>query len=462
MTELKKPSTGAARPAPDWLGLLLDKRIDLRMRAKGLRQLSAAVMARASSPSEIVDSGATMLAGAVDRMPIRNREALYAEYGSDDEVVATQVIEDAARLAGWLWTAAAAIPGPPMLVHTIKVVAHSAIELRLIGELYVIYGDDSRNRDTSWLGAVMTAWAVGKPVGAGAPDITSVHDIAVRTRQAYCELVARDSRLAGVANRGREGADTIRQTGRRYQRRMRLHPTTWERSGDGSVAGVLTDVVISAVAARTPLPKRDSRPSLDPVEHLDEAWRQHRQAQRRAGVSRAGCDKAVLDRLHSALVLQENHLRDLSTRLGRQAPAISAIQPHAGGDLASAHEHAWRAEAAIDRVEDAGARPRRLGSWPVRVRNAVVYLLTAVVVSTPLATATATVAVSATWAVVALSLTQVTVLPMLTLAIGSVAVGRLFRPWLGGRAPRSPVAGLLVAFMAHAVVASAVAVFALT
>ena len=83
--------------------------------------------------STLTDSAAEMLASAVARLPIRGLDALHAQYGADDEVVAGRLVEEAATLAGWVWATAAVLPAPPPAVHTLKVLVHSAIEIRLIG-----------------------------------------------------------------------------------------------------------------------------------------------------------------------------------------------------------------------------------------------------------------------------------------------------------------------------------------
>ena len=50
---------------------------------------------------------------------------------------------------------------------------------------------------------------------------------------------------------------------------------------------------------------------------------------------------------------------------------------------------------------------------------------------------------------IALLAIQIVVLPWLTLAIGAVLIGLLFRPWLGGPVPRHPFIGALLAVGVH-------------
>jgi hypothetical protein len=106
-----------------------------------LRQVAAGVAAQARDLSSAAQHVARIVANAVDHLPVRTPNALLADHGGDTETAATKVIDDAANVARWLWTAAAAVPGPPGIVHTIKVIAHSAIEIRVLGELYAIHGD---------------------------------------------------------------------------------------------------------------------------------------------------------------------------------------------------------------------------------------------------------------------------------------------------------------------------------
>jgi hypothetical protein len=179
---------------------------------------------------------------------------------------------------------------------------------------------------------------------------------------------------------------------------------------------------------------------------LQEAWQRHHQA-------RAAAQPATLDvgsRLRPALDAQERHLRQLSIQLRLYAPPLP-IQGQGEGDAARASRYLLSAEDAIDAAEDAGTQPRRLASWRPRGRNALVYTITAAVISAPAAFGLMT---SSSWGRLALVAVQCLLLPWLSLTIGALVIGRLFRPWLGGPVHRSPVVGAIVVFAIHAATAA--------
>ncbi len=497
--------------------------------------------------------GAALLAEVAAKLPIRTGEVLRRDYGSDPEVTAQHVIDDAAWLAGWLWTAAAAIPGPPTVVHPVKVVLHCAIEIRMVGELYTLHQETETPRDSAWLAAVLSSWANRHPVKIGGTLTSGALDVTGQLRVSFTGLIGNQSRLAGITSRGSEGKQTVRHLGSRLHRRMRPHPTTWAepgtqtltglaarsaaaqlqpgsqalaglaaakvaeriRPGSSTLAGLAARKVAeqiqpasqalaglaakklaekldptpppptSATPASPPIPatpatplaraipgQRQHRPSTalgagnstspttaesvpdpaaavdgagqpptDPRAELAQAWALHSQAQAHAEGIAAG--DPVADRLRYALGAQQTHLERLGKRLGAGRTGPS---PSAATDLELASRLLSQAEDAIDRVEQAGTRPRRLASWGPRRRNALVYALTATVVSAP----GVAMLWGASWqAALALVALQCLVLPWLSLAVGSIAVGRLFRPWLGGPVPRSPIIGTLTVLTVH-------------
>ena len=435
-------------------------------RVRAVRDFGATARARLQGVSSGAGRGTQLmaersfqlLAEVAARLPIRTAEALRREHGADSQAQAQHVIDEAAKLAGWLWTAAAAVPARPVVVHAVKVVLHSAIEIRMVGELYTIHGDAVTDRNAIWLGTVLLAWANGQPVAPGATIDSGTVVLVNRIRQSITGLVSKGSRFAGIANRGREGSDAVRRLGWRLHRRMRLPPSTWARPAAESTRDITVDLVAEQIRSRVPesvvnLAGRGGQPGsgghsapraavAGPRVALARAWTLHRQAA--AAVAELSTSDPVADRLRAALAAQAAHLDGLDRRLGQARQSVRTQR--CGADLTLANESAWHAEDAIDAAEEAGARPRRLSSRSSRGRAALVYLLTALVVSVPLGAALWS-ASGAT--LLALLAVQSLLLPWVTLAIGAIVIGPLFRPWLGGPVPRHPVAGALVALGVH-------------
>jgi hypothetical protein len=450
--EVDSPTGKAA--LVEGLARLFGRGLGPRERVRAFKDFGTTLRKQAGDVSSIADQGAEALASAVTRLPIRTAEALRAEHGSDDEVVADRVIDEAARFAGWLWAAAGVFPAPPPVVHAVKVVVHSAIEIRMIGELHSLHGDVAGTIDTARLNAVLHSWAVGYPVAASPGAIAGVGDITTRLRQSYADLASDGSRIARVANRGRDGTDLIRRVGWRHHRRMRLHPRMWAQPDDPAGLRVIRDAVEDAIRKRAPLPSRQARDaSATPREHLAQAWTEHEQAQ--AGVAEVA-DADVRGRLAAALALQEAHLRSLSARVGgpgHGAAREPAQRPGGSGSATLAHHHARLADDAIDRVEEAGTRARSLASWPVRLRNGLVYLLATLTLSAPPAWVILTGQFESRASVVAVAVAMCLAVPVLALVLGAALIGWLFRPWLGGRVARSPFAGIAIGVVTEVVIA---------
>jgi hypothetical protein len=438
---------------------LLDRRSTPRERARALRDLGAAMVRRAGDMARLLDECGSALSAAVPRLPIRDAAALRAAYGTDAEIVAGQVIEDAATLAGWLWTATAAVPAPPPVSHAIKTAVHAAIEIRMIGELYAIHTYQDAARDPAWLNAVLYTWAGGRPVAVGPGTVTATPHVAVKLRQAHDELANPGGRLSQLASRGRDGSDAVRRAGWRCHRRMRLHPRTWPQPQ--SLTGTQTATQAAAVVLGRPLPvPPDPTPGQPgkPHDHLRVAWAEHLCASADAADV---TDADVQDRLVNALAQQEAHLRWLSLKVGRPTVGPTTVTGQPGeqddGATASAQDHLQRADDAIDRAEDTGARPRRLASWPARVRNGLVYLLTAVGLYAPGVGLVLTGQVRSPTAVLTLLVTLCVAGPVLTVGLGATVIRTLFRPWLSGRLPRSPFVGLTIGVVVAVAAATIVA-----
>ena len=237
------------------------------------------------------------------------------------------------------------------------------------------------------------------------------------------------------------------------------------------------DIIATAVAdvARSKLglvsQKAPSGPRASaggPQEHLVDAWSEHRKARAATaeGAQSAG-HAMVLARLTATLDLQERHLRLLGTTLRQPHAAAPTLpmQRHLGevpDPLVRAHAHIDQAEDAIDRVEEAGALPRRLSTWPIPVRNGVVYFITALVLSAPVGWLITAGAVNGRFELGTVALLAIPCcgLPILAYGTGMLIIGVLFRPWLGGPVPRSPIVGLVTSFLVTSLTSITVAIAA--
>jgi hypothetical protein len=448
---------GLARLVADGLGP--------RERVRALRDLGEALWRQHRDVSGLASRGAELLAEAVSRLPIRDPDTLAARYGGDVERTAGQLVDEAARLAGWVWTATAVVPAPARAVRVITVLVHSAVEIRLIAELYAIYGTGTGTtpRDPSWLRMVVSAWAAGGPVAAAPPAVPGTRDIVVKLRHANAAMAGQDSRLARLRHRGKEEAEAVRRLGWRFRRRMRPHPSTWASPAqEPGVANALQAAGDLLRSRPGPLPEGRGGP---PAGHLSQAWTYHLRA--RVATESAGRDgdPAVLARLQAALAHQEAHLRLLGTKLRCPRPLAPAPGPepaaHQTDPLRSAHTDASLADDAIDLAEEAGSRPRRLAGWPVRLRNGLVYAVLALALAGPVGMLTAGgmggMAVPVRIMVWVLSVAG---LSMLAYGLGLWLTGRLFRPWLGGRVARSPIVGFAIAVTISALTLAAATVMA--
>ena len=204
------PSTGAAIGRGDLsevLSRLFNRTGGSQERLRAVEGFCRAVMATLGDRKDLVGRAAEVLTRLVSQLPVRSHESLRANYGPDEAAVATTVINDAATLAGRLWIAAAAIPGPPSVAHAIKVVGHSVVEIRMVGELHGLYGDPGWSRDPLWLTAVLATWATDHPVAVGPATVTGARDIAAKVGQAFGDLRSTEGRLANVTRAGRQGSD---------------------------------------------------------------------------------------------------------------------------------------------------------------------------------------------------------------------------------------------------------------
>ncbi|MBB5873965.1 hypothetical protein F4553_007399 [Allocatelliglobosispora scoriae] len=420
-------------------------------RLAAVRKLATQLWHRGRDAVDGDDDGAATLLQWVEHLPIRDGAELRAHYGTDTEATAEALIRESASLAGWLWTAAAVVPAPPPIVHTVKVALHSLVEIRLIGELYSLYDDRGTHRDTAWLHTILHAWAVGHPVATGRVSVMSSRDIAVKLRHSYVELASDQSRLSRVIHRGRDGAELVRRLGRRFQRRLRLDPSAWPKPPAISAKEIVTAAAVDAVRKKVGLSAAAEAPGT-PKEYLAEAWAQHDQAR-----AAAGAGSAPSARLATALDAQERHLQSFSVQL--KAPHIPQQRQGEPPAPTTAYAHILRADEAIDRLEAVGAQPKRLGDWPLPARNTLVYTVVSAILALPMSWLAAKTAGAADSPVVTLALLAASFcgVPAFAYGIGMIAIGKLFRPWLGGQVPRSPILGAFVSIVVPAVITAVVA-----
>jgi len=198
-------------------------------RARALHAFGATVRVRlqdvtaaASQGVDVVaERSAPLLAEVVERLPIRRAEELRREFGVDAELVAERVIDDGATLARWLWTAAKAIPAPELAVHAAKVVLHSAIEIRMVGELLEARRDPDGDGAVTPLPTILEAWVRGTPDGPAWSTSSAVTVLVAQTRRALKDLRGSDGRFKGLMNRGREGGDIVRGFGEKLNHQLR-------------------------------------------------------------------------------------------------------------------------------------------------------------------------------------------------------------------------------------------------
>jgi hypothetical protein len=216
-------------PAVD-LGTLFRRDASAADRAQALQAFGVTVRARLQDVTAAAGSGAEvvaersgqLLSELVDRLPIRRAEDLRREFGTDAQLSAEHVIGDAATLARWLWTAAKAIPAPEMIVHAAKVVLHSAIEIRMVGELLEAYRDADVEDPVTPMSAILAAWVGGVPAGRPVGSKSSVVAVLIaQTRRALKDLRGTDGRIKGIMNRGREGGDIVRNLGEKMNGALR-------------------------------------------------------------------------------------------------------------------------------------------------------------------------------------------------------------------------------------------------
>lgn len=180
--------------------------------------------ATGDSVDVVAERSGRLLSEIVDRLPIRTANELRDAYGPDPAARAEHVIDDAATLARWLWTAAHAVPAPATVVHAAKAVVHSAIEIRMVGEMYEAHRDPEVDQESTPLPAVLKAWLRGTSADLGV-SVASTAALVTRLRGMLAEFRGNDGRIRGLLNRGKEGGDLIRRLGSEMNRSLRQDPS---------------------------------------------------------------------------------------------------------------------------------------------------------------------------------------------------------------------------------------------
>lgn len=231
--------TPTSSPTTADLGVLFRRGASAADCARALQSFGATVRARLQDGAAMAGHGAEtraersgqLLSELVDRLPIRRAEELRREFGADPQLAAAHVIDEAATMARWLWTAAKAVPAPDVAVHAAKVVLHSAIEIRMVGELIEAHRDTDADAEATALPAIVAAWAgqlPGDPLRS-APPVVQV--LVAQARRSLRELRGSDGRIKGILTRGREGGDIVRGLGERTNAALRGRPVPGCPSG---------------------------------------------------------------------------------------------------------------------------------------------------------------------------------------------------------------------------------------
>lgn len=196
-------------------------------RMKALTDFTTVVRARmqsvasaASAGADVVaERGGQLLSDLVDRLPIRRDDELREKFGDDPAARASGVISEAAELAGWLWRVIKTIPVADETLHPAKVVLHSAIEIRMVGELFEAHREPGAA--PAPLPTILAAWASQ----GRTPDdwtVTSVATILVnQVRRALTTLRSSHGVIKTWRTKGEEGATIVRELGERLNEALR-------------------------------------------------------------------------------------------------------------------------------------------------------------------------------------------------------------------------------------------------
>lgn len=176
--------------------------------------------AAGDSADIVAERSGRLLSEMVDRLPIRTADELRGAYGPDPTTRAERVIDDAATLARWLWTAAHTVPAPSTVVHAAKAVVHAAIEIRMVGEIHEAHRDPDVSQGPTPLAAVLKAWLHGTSAGLDL-SVASAAALVTRVRRMLTEFRGNDGRIRGLINRGKEGGELVRRLGGEMSRSLR-------------------------------------------------------------------------------------------------------------------------------------------------------------------------------------------------------------------------------------------------
>ncbi|HZN74172.1 MAG TPA: hypothetical protein VFC00_21090 [Micromonosporaceae bacterium] len=191
-------------------------------------RLQDVVSSASQGADAVAERCGQLLSEVAHRLPIRRAEDLRRQFGADPRSQAEHVVDDAVTLARWLWVAVKAVPAPEPVAHAAKVVLHSAIEIRMVGELLESYRDADADDAMTPLPAILAMWAgaVGDAPGEPArPTLSGAAVLVAQVRRALKDLRGSDSRIKGIVNRGREGGDIVRSVGEKVSSALRQQDT---------------------------------------------------------------------------------------------------------------------------------------------------------------------------------------------------------------------------------------------
>jgi hypothetical protein len=172
---------------------------------------------------QLMERATAVLAGAVPYLPVRDANALRGRYGLTGDELATRLEQAAAETVTWIWTGEAlvgmAVRGP--VAHVVKVVLHTAVEVRLVAELHAVYGCQPTDDRPLWLCTALRAWAAGRPVPVGSLTGPELSAVTARLYRTYHDLRGESGVFAGWRHR-RDGAERLTAAVRPFRRRLRL------------------------------------------------------------------------------------------------------------------------------------------------------------------------------------------------------------------------------------------------
>jgi hypothetical protein len=182
-------------------------------------RMQSVASAASAGADTVAERGGQLLSEVVDRLPIRFVDELTEKFGDDPAARASGVITEAAELASWLWRVIKTIPVPDESLHPAKVVLHSAIEIRMVGELFEAHR--APDDPPTPLPTILAAWA-SQGQARSEWTVMSVATVLVsQVRRALNTLRSSQGLIKTWRTKGEEGATIVRELGERLNEALR-------------------------------------------------------------------------------------------------------------------------------------------------------------------------------------------------------------------------------------------------